>query len=317
MTNATVSVILPTYERPDLLERAIGSVLQQTYRQWQLIVVDDNEPTSASKNDTASIVSRLATYGRIDYIQHEGNRGGAAARNTGIKRADGEVVAFLDDDDTWHPEKLQAQIKVLAAATDSVGLIYAGVEAIDVGTGTSHVLRPTKRGSLYPDILASNFVGTTSGFLCKRELLLQVGMFDESLAAAQDYDLCIRLAEVCEFDFVDRVFIKRYKHPGTRITHNLHEKIAAFQSIYEKHRATLEEHPHIHSSFLFNKGRFEMEAADRYAAARTFRRAWQLNPSRLGLLGHWLMASTGSTSYQAARLATRPFRRFARRLSKT
>ena len=99
-----VSVIIPTYNRAHLIGRAIRSVLDQTYQDWELIVVDD-----ASTDDIPGIVKGF-TDGRVKYIRHDENKGAAAARNTGIQAARGAYIAFLDSDDEWLPEKLERQV---------------------------------------------------------------------------------------------------------------------------------------------------------------------------------------------------------------
>src|SRR4030042_5052103 len=109
----TVSIIIPTYNRAHLVMRAINSVLDQSFQDFEIIIVDD-----ASRDNTEKMVSGIRDK-RIFYIRHEKNRGGSAARNTGIKQARGEYIAFLDSDDEWLPEKLEKQLKVLEQYTNS------------------------------------------------------------------------------------------------------------------------------------------------------------------------------------------------------
>jgi glycosyltransferase involved in cell wall biosynthesis len=110
-SSIAVSVVIPTYNRASLLGRAIKSVLEQTYQDFEIIVVDD-----ASTDNTEEVVRNLRDR-RIRYLRHEKNRGGSAARNTGIRAAWGQYIAFQDSDDEWLPEKLKKQMEVLAAAT--------------------------------------------------------------------------------------------------------------------------------------------------------------------------------------------------------
>ena len=106
--NPTVSIIIPTYNRAHLIGRAIQSVLNQTYQNFEIIVVDDG-----STDNTEEMIKEFQKHDkRIKYIRHEKNRGGAAARNTGIKVARGEYIAFQDSDDEWLPEKLEKQMDV-------------------------------------------------------------------------------------------------------------------------------------------------------------------------------------------------------------
>ncbi len=114
--NPTVSVIIPTYNRANLVSRAIKSVLNQTYQDFEIIVVDD-----CSEDNTEEIVKSF-NDSRIRYIKHKKNKGGSAARNTGIKRARGKYIAFLDDDDEWLPSKLEKQIMLFEKLSKHYGV---------------------------------------------------------------------------------------------------------------------------------------------------------------------------------------------------
>ena len=154
-----VSVIIPTYRRPDFLGKAIESVLNQTFQDFEVIIVDD-----ASNDNTGEVVRGFVDK-RIHYVCHEVNRGGAAARNTGILKARGRYIAFLDDDDEWFPEILQLQISLLDQSPPEVGGIYAGYERKMSTTGESlGITLPTKRGDLSYELLLSNPLAGTTGF---------------------------------------------------------------------------------------------------------------------------------------------------------
>jgi glycosyltransferase involved in cell wall biosynthesis len=111
-----VSVIIPTHNRPDRLPRAVASVLNQTFRDVEIVIVDD-----ASADDAAEVVARQDP--RIRYVRHGSPKGACGARNTGIRLARGEFVGFLDDDDEWLPEKLQRQVRVFEASPSDVGVV--------------------------------------------------------------------------------------------------------------------------------------------------------------------------------------------------
>ncbi len=108
-----VSVVIPTYKRPDLLLQAITSVLKQTYPNVEVIVVDDNDPDTPWREKTAQAMARFADDPRVQYICHERNQNGSAARNTGIAHATGAYICFLDDDDLFFSEKLEKQLAYL------------------------------------------------------------------------------------------------------------------------------------------------------------------------------------------------------------
>ncbi|MEM9276814.1 MAG: glycosyltransferase family 2 protein, partial [Cyanobacteria bacterium P01_F01_bin.143] len=115
--NQLVSVIVPTYNRSDLLSRAIASIVAQSYPHWEVIVVDD-----ASQEDIAQAVEQIDDQ-RIRYVRHAVNLGGSEARNTGIRKAQGEFVAFIDSDDVWLPQKLQRQLEALESTHNGKDLV--------------------------------------------------------------------------------------------------------------------------------------------------------------------------------------------------
>jgi len=124
-----ISVISPTYNRAHLITRAVHSVLNQTYQDFEYIVVDD-----ASTDNTEEVIKGFKDE-RIKYIKHEKNRGPSAARNTGIKAAKGEYIGFLDSDDEWLPEQAEKQVSKFLESPDNVGVIYCGHVVISDETG--------------------------------------------------------------------------------------------------------------------------------------------------------------------------------------
>ena len=202
-----VSVIIPTRNRSNLLQVAITSVLNQTFQDFEIIVVDD-----ASTDAIAEIVSGFVDD-RIRYVRHQIGRGGSAARNTGIRNSNGEYVAFLDDDDEWFPEKLKLQIALLESSPRTVGVVYAGYWIVDRASGRINGQKiPEKRGDLSDELLAGNSVGGTSIVLARRECFDRVGLFDETLPSFQDYDLWIRISKEFHFDFIPSPLCNYYVH---------------------------------------------------------------------------------------------------------
>ena len=201
-----VSVILPTYNRAGILKKAIDSVLGQTYRDMELIIVDDG-----STDQTADVVS-LIEDPRIRYVYTQINRGAAAARNYGIAQASPEAVyiAFEDSDDLWHPDKLEKQLGEMEKHPEA-GFCYHKI-AYDMGGGYQAILPDErlplekKQGVIYAQLLYDNLVDCPS-MLIRRELLDQVGGFDEMLKALEDYDLALRLAEAAPAAFVNEVLL--------------------------------------------------------------------------------------------------------------
>ena len=142
-----VSVVIPTRNRAAFLQAAIQSVLNQTFQDFEIIVVDD-----ASADQTAQVIQSF-TDPRINYIRHETNKGQGVTRNDGINQASGEYVALLDDDDEWLPEKLEKQVRLLDSSPSKVGLVYTGFCKVD-GSSKRVINRviPEKRGQVFEEL---------------------------------------------------------------------------------------------------------------------------------------------------------------------
>ena len=214
----TVSVVVPTYRRPEFLRRAVASVMSQSVTSWELIIVDDNDAAHEDRRDTEAIVASYASDSRIRYVRHDRNRGGGAARNTGVRASTAPFVAFLDDDDEWHPEKLALQLDRIEGGPIDVALVYCRVRVVRGESGRV-TIRPTDgRSHTVRDLLRRNTIGTTSCIMCRTSTLLEVGLFDEALPARQDQDVYVRLAQRFQFAFVDAVLVTLHVHGRPRIS---------------------------------------------------------------------------------------------------
>jgi glycosyltransferase involved in cell wall biosynthesis len=181
-----VSVIIPTYNRAAKVAKAVSSVLEQTFRDFELIVVDDG-----STDPTRSVLQPFGT--RIRFLLHEENRGVSAARNTGIRASQGPLIAFLDSDDYWLPEKLEKQVGFFRLHPDAVA---CQTEEIWIRRGR-RVNPMQKHAKPSGDIFAPSLrlcLVSPSGVMLRRSLLDEVGWFDETLPACEDYDLWLRIS---------------------------------------------------------------------------------------------------------------------------
>ena len=183
-----VSVVIPTYERPQFLEGAIRTSLAQTYENTEIIVVNDG----SSEQYADEIVSDFPEG--VTCIQHDENKGLSAARNTGIREAKGEYVAFLDDDDRWHETKISRQVEALER-DHTAGLATCLVAAITPDGDLVHCETSAPSGDCSDKILIGNQIGTPSRVLVRRECFDDIGTFDESLPTKQDWDFYIRLCQ--------------------------------------------------------------------------------------------------------------------------
>ena len=203
-----VSVVIPTHNRGNLIERAVNSVIQQTYKALEIIVVSDG-----STDNTDEVIQTLTRKDeRIRYISYHPAKGGNVARNTGIQAAKYDYIAFLDDDDEWLPEKLEKQMKVFLKDSE-IGLVYTGVKSIYLSENTSYLSTSHLCGDLSKKILLNNYIGTTSTVIVKKSALEKSGLFDINLTAMQDYDLWIRICQNSKIGVVSEPCIHYYNHP--------------------------------------------------------------------------------------------------------
>lgn len=228
-----VTAIITTRNRLNLLKRAVQSVKDQTYGNLELIVVDDGSTDGTNdwcKNQEFKYI----------YIDPKESKGGNYARNLGIKAANGEYVAFLDDDDYWLPKKIEKQV-TLSLESDC-GVIHCGkrLEVIH-GDKIEYIdSLPSERntGDLSRCILTTVCANTSSTFLIDKSLLFDVELFDESLHFWQDYELTIRLAQKSSFCAVDECLcVYRINNKDKdRLTNKFYEWRIAVKYIKNKHR---------------------------------------------------------------------------------
>ena len=195
----TVSVVIPLYEGEAYIAEAIESVRSQTFTNLELIVVDDG-----STDQSAAIVQKYATDPRVRYITHEENRGIAAARNTGIKNARGEYIAFLDQDDLWHPSKIEKQLRVFDTHNDpALGMVFTDRKIVQIDrpkrrrkdSRVPKNFNTRSRGGVIAALLLCNLVPMITVLCRKRCVMDGVGLLDESIrSGADDFDFVLRLA---------------------------------------------------------------------------------------------------------------------------
>jgi len=212
-----VTAIIPTYNRAETLPRAVDSVLDQTFEDVEVLVVDDG-----STDSTREVLDSYADS-RVRTVVHETNRGANVARNTGIENARGEYVALLDSDDQWHPEKIEKQLSVLDDRGEDWVAAYCDTEVSVPGrsgrleTLAADVLsraddRPTVEGGedLVGEILAGHVhPGAGSTLLVRTAVARDVGGFDETLARFQDPEFVVRVLSAGKLAYVDEPLVTR------------------------------------------------------------------------------------------------------------
>lgn len=207
--NKLVSVIIPTYSRPEFITRAIESVLNQTYTPIEIIVVDDNGRNTENQLLTEKTLAEFIKSNQINYIIHEYNKNGSAARNTGAQACHGEYITFLDDDDVLHPTKIEKQVKAIEQ-NPSYAAAYTGFRILN-GSNILKVVQPTKKGCLHYDILSLTWgIGTGSNPLFKKKAFEAIKGFDESFIRHQDIEFLVRFFRSYSIINIPEVLIDRY-----------------------------------------------------------------------------------------------------------
>lgn len=222
-----VSVVIPTYNREKTLARSIESVLNQTYKNFEIIVVDDNSIDSSNE-----IMNRyMQENSNIKYIKHNRNKGGSAARNTGAKAASGKYLSFLDSDDEWIENKLELDISTIINKT--ADMVYSDMDVIDVKTQimTKHKHLPCK--DMYLGLLSRNIIGGTSVITIKKSVFEEINGFDENLPSCQDWDFYIKVAYMHKILKIDKSLLKYYVHSES-ISGNINNAISGNEIMTEK-----------------------------------------------------------------------------------
>ena len=229
-----VSVIIPTHNREKTIERAVDSVLNQTYKNIEIIIVDD-----CSTDSTLEVLkSRYGGFANVTIFQLERNSGACVARNKGIDLSRGEYIAFLDSDDAFLEEKIEKQISALEKSGNK--LCATSYWRIDASGKKKTIHVKTDGGdSLYNELLFCNFI--TTGTLVGEAKIFKTERFDESLPRYQDWDLVLRLASNYEFDLLDEETLLQEYQPISITSSTSHQKTYnAMKVIYEKHKDSFE-----------------------------------------------------------------------------
>jgi glycosyltransferase involved in cell wall biosynthesis len=193
MSKPTVTAVLPTFNRGPRLGVAVGSVLAQTFEDFELLIIDDASDES-DRPDPSEFTDQ-----RVRVIQRDTNGGVAAAQNTGLQAARGDLVAFLHSDDTWEPGKLAIQVDAMRSAPDALAIESATIRISDGGTKT---VGPRLNGATFDQFFSRTVRNVhIAGFMFRREALIDVGGFDERLRSYEDFDVLLRLLRAGTFVF--------------------------------------------------------------------------------------------------------------------
>ena len=210
---ALVSVVIPAYNQGAFIGEAIRSVLAQTFRDFDLHVIDDG-----STDDTKEVVESFDDE-RLRYFRQENSGLPAVSRNVGIARSRGEFIAFLDSDDSWLPEKLEREVKAMRENLNC-GIVASNYKIVGDHplAGGVGLPRGIPTGRVFEKLLHANFICCISTLMVRRSALQKAGVFEPSLRIGEDYDLWLRITHDCEFEHVEKVsgFYRIHKQSVTK-----------------------------------------------------------------------------------------------------
>lgn len=229
MNDSLISVIIPTFNRSYSIIRALESVFNQTYKNVEVIIIDDN-----STDDTVEVLSDYIESKQITYQKNEENFGATLSRNIGASLSKGKYLAFLDSDDEWHEYKLTDQIEAFMTHSN-VGMVFSGRKEINENSEQSVNYLPESRIYTESEILEGDPIGSNSGPLIKREVFDKVKGYDFSLKARQDWDLWIRISQISLVLGINKVSYNYYYGRKDQISNGIDRKYIATIQLFKKH----------------------------------------------------------------------------------
>ncbi len=274
--NPLVSVIIPTRNRFKLLKRSIGSVLGQSYKNMEVIIIDD-----ASIDKTSELIKKIKDK-RVKFIRFKKHQGAAKARNAGLKKAKGELIAFNDDDDLWHEKKLEKQIKAFRNASEKIGVVYTRMKRTD---GRKAKYFPDevvgeegkKEGEIQRELYLENFVGLPTAVV-KKECFEKVGLFDEKLPCYEDWELFLRISQRFHFKCLPQILIEA-PILLTGLTSKRKVVLKASEIIFQKHQQAIKKNKRILAAWQFRLGDLYYHQRNMEKARQFFVQALKNSPS--------------------------------------
>lgn len=269
MTDPTVSVVIPTYERADRVGGAIESALAQTHEPMEVVVVDD-----ASTDATPERLDSYADDDRVTVLRNETNRGISATRNRGIEAASGAFVCALDDDDRWDERKVEHQLRAFERLDDDYCCVYTGGVVRDRDGEVVREDEPGAVGDIWPEVLVRFEILPHSGHMVRRECLVAVGGYDPDFRVGVDWDLTVRLARRWKFAAVPEPLVeRRYDDDnvsGDPAFGDPAYEVEIREALREKYADAFERHPEVAREFdamlAKQRGLAALESGDRSTA---------------------------------------------------
>lgn len=285
-----VTAVITSYKRkPEIVKRALDSVINQTYKNIEIILVDDNREDQEGEEISKELDSLIS--GLRDQVSGEmtikiirtihGKHGAQAARNTGIDAAAGEYVAFLDDDDEWLPEKMEKQVQLMDNNPEA-GMCFTAGYRVDENYEPPFVKiyhGNFKDRVSYKDLLREDCIGTTSQAFIRKSVLEKVGGFDENLPARQDYEMWIRISR--EYDILGvniPLFNNRISSNMTQISKGMDNCIEGHTLLYQKYRNDIDNDKQARFNVEFCLGHYYFFKGDKVNGVKKYLHALVISP---------------------------------------
>jgi glycosyltransferase involved in cell wall biosynthesis len=285
-----VSVIIPTYNRAEFLRLAIMSVLNQTFQNFEIIIIND-----ASKDHTQEVITHFNDT-RIKVIHNHVSKGAAGARNIGIMNSNYEYTAFLDDDDEWLPEKLKMQTYLLDNSLPEIGGVCTGYFVIEKVRGRALSIYPEMN-----DLFKGNFI-LTSSILLRRKCFEKCGLFDEGMPTDSDYDMWIRISKKFSFKVIKNALVKYHVHENS-LTFNYEKKVRGLEILFDKHDNFFKKDYKVYSKQYLNLGIAYCYKGEIQKGRKSFSKSIRMNPFEIRNYFYFLLSLLGTERFKKLKKA--------------
>jgi len=280
-----VSVIIPTHNRAEFLHSAITSVLNQTFQDFEIIIIDD-----ASNDHSREVIANF-NDARIKVRHNQVSKGAAGSRNIAIMNSNCEYIAFLDDDDEWLPEKLKIQTCLLDNSPPEVGGVCTGYFTIEKSGRILSTVNPEMI-----DLSKGNPISTSS-ILLRRECFEKCGMFDESMLACSDYDMWIRMSKKFSFKIIENILIKYYINENG-LTFNYEKKVRSLEILLKKHENFFKKDYKGYSKQYFELGVFYCYNGELQEGRKAFVKSIMTNPFEIRSYFNFILCLFGAKNFK-------------------
>lgn len=266
-----VSAIVTTYKRPiEIVKRALQSIVNQDYENLEIILVNDAPEEKGLSIELEKLTKSFSR--QIEYVEMEHNSGACVARNKGIIKSNGDFIAFLDDDDEWFPQKIKKQ--VLSFSDDNIGLSYCNFCINEEGKNELSIrakdLLPS--GKIFNRLFEKNYIGSSSFPMIRKSVIVNAGLFNPDMPALQDWELWLKVAQLCKVIYLNEPLGVYYFYKGDRISAHPERRIKGFEIIFSQYKDYLERNTNIQASYIAEGITFYINGRDFKTALKLYKK---------------------------------------------